>query len=283
MKPLLLSKAQAEIILQASRAKRTIVDVSLDLGKTLSQVELDANAFSTDNSAQIPFDELKPICDAPQKCFIYQDEQFQQIRTFSEEDNKVYSLMPTKGAPTLLVSGISMHRIKNVDPNGDARLKVKAVAPVKGNILDTATGLGYTAIQAAKTAEHVTTIEISPSSLEMARLNPWSDDLFENPNIHQIVGDSYEVVQTFTEAQFSRVVHDPPSFSVAGELYSDEFYEHLYRILQPRGRLYHYIGDLDSKAGRNTAIATGAIRRLKSVGFKRVDRRKNAFGLVAFK
>jgi predicted methyltransferase len=70
---------------------------------------------------------------------------------------------------------------------------------------------------------------------------------------------------------------------MAGELYSGEFYRQLYRVLRQRGRLYHYIGDLDSKSGRNSAIAKGVMRRLSEAGFSRVLRRTDAFGLVAYK
>jgi predicted methyltransferase len=65
-----------------------------------------------------------------------------------------------------------------------------------GQVLDTATGLGYTAIEAAKTAAHVTTIELDPTALEVARCNPWSQALFDNPKIMQRIGDSFDVAET---------------------------------------------------------------------------------------
>ena len=138
--------------------------------------------------------------------------------------------------------------------------------------------MGYTAIGAAKTAEVVITIEIDPAVLEVARLNPWSKDLFGNPKIEQLIGDCFEVIHGFESESFSRIIHDPPTFSLAGDLYSQAFYRQLYRVLEPGGRLFHYIGDLESRSGGR--VAKGVIRRLREVGFRRIHRRPGAFGVV---
>jgi predicted methyltransferase len=214
-------------------------------------------------------------------CFSVKEGVAERIQFFSEFLNRHYSLMSTVGAPTLLVSGIPMHRIKGIDPHRDTLKKVRTIAPLKGRVLDTCTGLGYTAISAAETADEVITIELDPTVLEVARLNPWSRLLFESPRIRQMVGDAFEVVQAFEDQSFSRVLHDPPMFSLAGELYSGAYYRQMYRLLKPRGRMFHYIGDLSSRSGRN--VARGAVRRLQEAGFRRVVRRPEAFGLVAYK
>jgi predicted methyltransferase len=147
-------------------------------------------------------------------------------------------------------------------------------------VLDTATGLGYTAIEAARTAERVITIELDPAGLEIARQNPWSRALFDNPRIEQIVGDAFEEVRCLPDLLFSRVIHDPPALSLAGELYSGAFYRELHRVLRRNGRLFHYIGDPESASGRNTT--RGVLRRLQEAGFTRVARRPEAFGVVAW-
>jgi predicted methyltransferase len=158
---------------------------------------------------------------------------------------------------------------------------VRAVAPIVGNLLDTTTGLGYTAIEASRTASHVTTIELDPASLEVARLNPWSQEMFDNPKITQLTGDSFDLIQTFPDASFARIIHDPPTFSLAGQLYSGEFYRQCYRVLTRGGRLFHYTGNL--KSGEGNQVSRGAIKRLKEVGFDRIVPRYEAFGVVAFK
>jgi predicted methyltransferase len=189
--------------------------------------------------------------------------------------------MPTERAPTMLVAGFPMHRIKGIDPYEDTLRKIKTVAPVTGFTLDTTTGLGYTAIEAAKTASRVITIELDPTALEVCRRNPWSQDLFDNPKIESRIGDSFELIRAFPDETFSRILHDPPTFRLAGQLYSLDFYRQLRRTLKPGGRLFHYVGDLDSAQGG--AVARGAVKRLREAGFSKVLRKPEAFALVAMK
>ena len=73
----------------------------------------------------------------------------EEVQVFSPETNRRYSLLATAGAPTMLVSGVQMHRTSGEDPWSDTLAKVRCVAPVVGRVLDTCTGLGYTAIVAA--------------------------------------------------------------------------------------------------------------------------------------
>src|SRR5204862_1048691 len=105
--------------------------------------------------------------------------------------------------------------------------------------------------------------------------------LFYSPNIHQIMGDAYEVAQTFEDDSFARIIHDPPTFSLAGELYSGALYRQLFRVLKRGGRLYHYIGDPNSKA--SGGVTKGALKRLQEAGFARVVRRPEAYGVVGYK
>ncbi len=254
--------------------------MSLDLGLTIAEVAIEADGVHLPGDQLLTWKNLETICASERGCFLMQGD-LHKIQFFSEATNRLYSLMPTDGAPTMLVSGIPMHRFKGTDPHADTLEKIKAIAPVTGHVLDTATGLGYTAIQAAQTAERVTTIELDPAALEVARLNPWSQSLFENPKITQVIGDSFVEIQKLEDNTFARIIHDPPTFSLAGDLYSSEFYRQLFRVLKPGGRLFHYIGDLESKSGR--VVSKGAARRLQEAGFTRVAPRPAAFGLVACK
>jgi predicted methyltransferase len=281
MSHIVLSHLQAEALLAARQAGETQLVVSPDLGLTRTELDIKSGEVCFPDGQVLTWQDLEMISDSPRSCFLVEEEGLRKVQIFSEATNRLYSLMPTQGPPTMLVSGIPMHRIKGIDPHQDTLRKIKTIAPIKGHVLDTATGLGYTAIQAAKTAERVITVELDPAALEIARINPWSRELFENPKITQIVGDSFEEIGNFESETFSRVIHDPPAFSLAGDLYSGEFYGELFRVLGRGGRLFHYIGDLESKSGRS--VARGVIRRLGEAGFSRVVRRPEAFGLVAYK
>jgi hypothetical protein len=247
----------------------------------MAEVKLEVDRAAFPDGQWLPWPSLEEISRDESVCFLVEEGEAHKIQRFSESLGRFYSLMPTSGAPTLLVSGIPMHRIKGTDPRRDTLTKIRTLAPIGGRVLDTCTGLGYTAIEAARMAEEVITIELDPLVLEVARLNPWSRSLFTDHRIHQIVGDSFEEIQALADESFSRILHDPPMFNLAGELYSGECYRHLYRVLKRRGRMFHYIGDLDSRSGRN--VARGVVRRLQESGFSRISRRPEAFGLVAYK
>jgi predicted methyltransferase len=278
---IVLSHFQVAPLLKAKQAGQPMALISPDLGLTQVEATLEASSAVFPGGERLSWEAAAKITDSPNNCFALENDRIRAIQAFSEHTSRAHSLMPTAGAPTLLIAGFPMHRIKGTDPHRDTLSKIKAVAPVVGQVLDTTTGLGYTAIEAGKTADHVTTIELDPTTLEIARQNPWSQALFGNPKITQIAGDSFDEVANFPDNYFSRILHDPPTFALAGDLYSGEFYRQLYRVLKRNGRLFHYIGDLESKSGSNTA--RGVVRRLGEAGFTRIIRRQEAFGVVAYK
>ena len=278
---IILSHVQAESLVKAWHEHHTSAVVSLDLGLSTLQVNLSSEGVSFPDEQQLDWTSIDQIATSENKCYVIRDQEVSEIKLFSDYTNRVYSLYPTSGAPTMLISGIPMHRIKDTEPHQDTLQKIKAITPVVGRVLDTATGLGYTAIEAAKYAEEVVTIELDPVALEIARLNPWSQALFGNPRIRQIIGDSFEELRKLDGSSFSRIIHDPPAFSLAGDLYSEIFYRELFRVLRERGRLFHYIGNPESKSGHNTTV--GAVRRLRQAGFTRIFPEPKAFGVVAIK
>ncbi len=279
--PIILSYVQAGPLLKAKQQGIASMQISPDLGLSTVLVTLTSEGVVFPNGERLDWQSVEKISKAEVNCFILEDNAARPVQVFSEYTNRVCSLMPTRGAPSMLIAGFVMHRIKDIDPMQDTARKIAAISPIVGRVLDTATGLGYTAIEAAKTADEVVTIELDPGVQEIARLNPWSQALFYSPKIHQIMGDAYEVVQSFEDGSFARIIHDPPTFSMAGELYSGAFYQQLYRVLKRGGRLYHYIGDPNSKA--SGGVTKGVLKRLQEAGFARVVRRPEAYGVVGYK
>lgn len=254
---------------------------SMDLGMTECSAEVIDGAAKFPDGTTVSRDALQRIAKSERGCFEIIDGEPVAIQQFSEATGYMRSLAATKGAPTMLVSGIPMHRIKNTDPMQDTREKIVALDTIHGKVLDTATGLGYTAILAAKKAEKVVTVEIDRVAIEIAKRNPWSRELFDNPKIELTIGDIDEKIDEFHAGEFSAIVHDPPTFQFAGELYSLDFYKKLYRVLSRKGTLFHYIADPDSKLGER--MTKGVMKRLHEAGFAKVERRPKAFGVVAKK
>jgi predicted methyltransferase len=279
--PIVLSYIQAETLLAARRQGQSSTEVSPDLGISTVTVVVSHDGVTFPQGVHVNWQQIAKIKQSDVNCFVVEDDGIRAIQLFSEATNRMCSLLPTQRTPTMLIAGFTMHRIVDIDPMQDTQKKIATLLPITGRVLDTATGLGYTAIEAARTAEQVITIELDPGAQEIACQNPWSRDLFNNARIQQVMGDAHEVLPTFGDEYFSRIIHDPPVFSLAGELYSRAFYQQLHRVLKRGGRLFHYIGDLNSKS--SGTVARGALKRLQEAGFARIVRRPEAFGVVAYK
>jgi predicted methyltransferase len=276
-----LSRIQAAELLRAKANGMEMVMASLDLGLSQQKVRLDPLGISADNQPLLAWEKLQTIADSENGCFRVLNGSSQEIRGYSESTRRTFSLFPTAEAPALLISGFTMHRFKDISPRRAAMEMVKAAAPIHGRVLDTATGLGYTAIAAAQSATAVITIEIDPGSLEMARVNPWSQELFNHPGISQIAGDSSEEIGKFPDEYFSIIIHDPPSMSLAGDLYAGAFYRQAWRVLGNNGRMFHYLGDPKSALGGR--VTKGVVKRLQAAGFRRIIPKPFAYGVLACK
>ena len=275
--PPILTSAVAQELLDAMRGGVEATTASLDLGVSEERVAVGADAVCA-RGVCLPRSALSEAAAAPNKCFEFVDA-LRQISVFSEATGWVRSLHPTADAPTTVVAGFPMHRIAGTTPLADTEAKVRALGRPRGRVLDTATGLGYTAIALARTCTEVVSVELDPAALELARRNPWSAPLFGCSRIELLVGDMAQRIGTFADGEFAAVLHDPPTAQLSGDLYSQAFYSELRRVLRPGGRLFHYVGDpASARAARATA---GTMRRLAAAGFVRVRRAERAFGVTA--
>ena len=203
-----------------------------------------------------------------------------EIKFYSEKTGKFYRLVRTKTWPYLEISGIRMHRADTVDPKTDAILKIRSLGKIYGTVLDCCTGLGYTAILAArnKRVDKVITIEKDENVISIAKRNPYSRELFENEKIELIIGDVFYETQKFENEYFNFIIHDPPRISIAPELYSLEFYKQLFRVLKRNGKILHYVGRPGIRQGKR--YLKGIIKRIRLAGFSRIKKDEHSLSLI---
>lgn len=255
------------------------VRLSADLNLTEQDFALNADGLVLDESNILSMANLKKIVKKTQRIYLCSNGDMDPLE---DRSSGYYKLVPTAGAPLLEISGVKMHISKGTDPYKSASEMAQQAVKQGDKVLDCCSGLGYAAIAAHRLgASEVLTIELSPEVMGLRAQNPWSKDL-SNDGIVQLNGSSYELIQTMAATSFDAVVHDPPRFSLAGELYSEEFYSEIYRVLRHGGKLFHYTGN-PHVAKKGSSFVDGVIRRLKAVGFKKVVKVEHLMGVSAQK
>jgi predicted methyltransferase len=236
---------------------------SLDLGRSTATVALDADGWTLDGARHAWPGTLR------ERTIHYHDgRSWQPVQRF---DGALIKLVPTEwGAPTFEIDGIKMLPTAKVSPWEDARTKVALVAPRGARVLDTCGGLGYFAAACLEAgAAEVRSFEKSHSVLWLRSLNPWSPDPDDPAAAGRLVlaqADISQVIPTLPDAGFDAILHDPPRFGIAGELYSQAFYDQLARVLRPGGRMFHYTGTPNRlTSGRD--VPREVARRLQQSGF----------------
>jgi predicted methyltransferase len=79
-------------------------------------------------------------------------------------------------------------------------------------------------------------------------------------------GDVIPHVELLAERSVDAILHDPPRFGIAGELYSQAFYDQLARVLKRHGLLFHYTGS-PNRVSRGRDLAREVEQRLRRAGF----------------
>lgn len=254
----ILSSEYIRKIHHALKNRKKEAAVSLDLGKTLTKVQLAEEGPLIEGSIII----LPKIRDKDKSCYLIKGKIVEKMQYSSPETGEFYKLIPTSGRPLLQISGTSMHKQPFIERIEKEKLK--------GNILDAGTGLGYTAMTAAKTAKQVTTIEHDPTVLELQKLSPWSQELFTRKNITLVEGDVTQLVRNALKESFDTIIYDAGTPRSSGLFFSTEHYAETYRVLKRNGKLYHYLPRPQIEQGRDFAKAV--IKRLEELGLNLVER-----------
>lgn len=175
------------------------------------------------------------------------------------------------GAPTFEIDGIKMLPSLRVSPFEDARRKVALVRPQGKTVLDTCGGLGYFAACCLEAgAIHIRSFEKNPDVLWLRTLNPWSPNpqaIQANQRLELVGGDIEQAIEDLPDASVDAIVHDPPRFSIAGELYALRFYDQLARVLCRGGQMFHYTGS-PTQLSHGRDVPREIARRLEQAGFQ---------------
>ena len=248
-------------------ARRGTLTISLDLGLTVKELIIDHGLVIAPNGDELAMPALKK---EEKVCFYWQDGEFKRIRFMGDETGMIYELVETAGRPMLKVSATPFHK-------WDFIKRIEADKP-KGVVLDAGTGLGYTAIAAAKTAKKVITVEVDSHVLQVQHLNPWSHEL-NAPNIEQVQDDITVYIRTFEDRVFDTIILDGGTPRSSGNFFSQENYNQVRRVLKRNGTLYHYLPDKGVTKGRD--FPAEVIARIKKAGFKDIKRFKEQNFIVA--
>jgi len=257
MGPLLTLRVH-ETLRTATQAGAATVQCSLDLDRSTVTVELGAAEWVWQGQ-RFPY--LETCKD--RTIYHWTGLSFEPVARFTRS---LIKLVPTEwGPPTFEIDGIKMLPTAQVSPYADAKRKVSSIEPRGKVILDTCGGLGYFAawcLQAG--ASQVLSFEKNPDVIWLRGLNPWSPSAGGALTLTQ--GDIVERIAALPNESVDAILHDPPRFGIAGELYSQVFYDQLARVIRRKGRLFHYTG-APNKITSGRDVPREVAKRLRKSGF----------------
>lgn len=259
----LLTRPAAAALLAAHAAGAAAWRGSLDLGRSTGSARLHADAW-TWRGVGYPY----PSLPRERSIHYWDGEAFVAAARYS---GSLIKLVPTAwDVPTFEIDGIKMLPTAKTSPLDDARRKVALVEPAGKAVLDTCGGLGYFAACCLEAgAAHIHSFEKNADVLWLRTLNPWSPDpglAGYAGRLHLVQADVTEAITQLADSSVDALLHDPPRFGIAGELYSLAFYRQLARVLRRGGRLFHYTGSPNKlTSGRN--LPREVARRLQQAGF----------------
>lgn len=259
--PLLTSKVH-HTLQAAARSGVATLTCSLDLDRSTTRVEIGATDWMWEGRRFPYLDACKD-----RTIYYWTGTDFQPAARFT---TALIKLVPTDwGPPTFEIDGIKMLPTAQLSPYVDAEHKVALIRPRDKVILDTCGGLGYfAACCLAGAARQVLSYEKSRDVIWLRTLNPWSPEnsTASRETLRLTHGDITQEITLLADASVDAILHDPPRFGIAGELYSQVFYEQLARVLKRKGLLFHYTGS-PNKLTSGRDVPNEVMQRLRRAGF----------------
>lgn len=267
----LLTEPVHDALLEAARRGAGKADVSLDLGRSKVSVDVASGGWSWQGH-DYPF--LERCRD--RTIYFWDGAAFQPVQRYS---GSLIKLVPTSwGPPTFEIDGIKMLPTAKVSPWEDARRKAALVHPKGKVVLDCCGGLGYFAAACIEQgAARIRSFEKNPDVLWLRTINPWSPAAGSVLELRE--GDAAGEIARLPAQSVDAILHDPPRFGIAGELYSQAFYDQLARVLRRGGRLFHYTGS-PNKLTSGRDVPAEVAKRLRRAGF---DAKPEGDGVLAVK
>jgi uncharacterized protein len=265
----LLTRSSADALLTAREAGAREWVGSLDLGLSSGGASLEMDGWLW-RDQRYPY----PHALKDRTIYYWSGDAFAPVSRYA---GSLIKLVPTEwGAPTFEIDGIKMLPTSKESPFEDARRKVALIEPLGKSVLDTCGGLGYFAaccLEAGVARIH--SFEKNADVLWLRTLNPWSPDpdkldthASSNGRRLQLThADVSKAITQIADASADAILHDPPRFGIAGELYSQMFYDQLARVLRRGGHLFHYTGS-PNKLTSGRDVPREVKKRLDKAGFK---------------
>ena len=260
----LLTRPIAEALLAARDREAAAWTGSLDLGLATDSVAPGSDVWRW-RGQTFPY----PPTLKDRTIYHWDGDGFAPVARFS---GSLIKLVPTEwGAPTFEIDGIKMLPTAKESPFEDARRKVALIEPRGKMVLDTCGGLGYFAACCLEAgAARIHSLEKNADVLWLRTLNPWSPDPDAATNGGRLQlehADVAHAIMQIADASIDALLHDPPRFGIAGELYSQAFYDQLARVLRRGGRMFHYTGS-PNKLTSGRDVPREVAKRLENAGFK---------------
>ena len=266
--PLLL-RPSAEALLAARDVGASVWSGSLDLRMSKDNASLEPDAWHW-RGHRYPY----PHKLKDRTIYYWDGDVFAPASRYA---GSLIKLVPTDwGAPTFEIDGIKMLLTAKISPMEDARRKVALIEPRGKVVLDTCGGLGYFAACCLESGvERVDSFEKNADVLWLRTLNPWSPDPDEHdPDAPANDGrlklshaDVSQAIGQIVSDSVDALLHDPPRFGIAGELYSQVFYDQLARVIRRNGRMFHYTGS-PNKLTSGRDVPREVAKRLGKAGFR---------------
>jgi len=256
--PLVTLQVQDTLLLARSEGRST-AECSLDLERSRTTVGIGGDAWMWAGHEYPYLEHCRE-----RTVYHWAGHSFEPVARFARS---LIKLVPTEwGPPTFEIDGIKMLPTAKVSPYADAEAKVALIQPGGKAVLDTCGGLGYfAACCVAGRARSVLSFEKNVDVMWLRTLNPWSPT--PGGVLELVAGDVTESIEALGDASFDAILHDPPRFGIAGELYSQAFYDQLARVIRGRGRLFHYTGAPNRlTSGRD--VPREVAKRLSLAGFE---------------